>query len=184
MLKKYMHIFPPQIPVIQHIRNRDELRSRFIAVREFTPKIVILLMLCFNIQVTNIKKVFFFSFFLFLSFHLFRATPMAYGGSQARGPIRAVATGLHHSSRQHQIFSILSKARDQTQSSWMPFGFINPWAMMGTLFFVCLFLVWKSSFLSFCPNECRYSFYLYFCKYFILNIIFQLNHFIHKCIHL
>ena len=32
-----------------------------------------------------------FSFFLFF----FRASPMAYGGSQARGPIRAVAAGLH-----------------------------------------------------------------------------------------
>ena len=33
--------------------------------------------------------------FYFLSF--FRATPAAYGGSQARGLIRAVATGLRHS---------------------------------------------------------------------------------------
>ena len=29
-----------------------------------------------------------------LSFCLFRATPAAYGGSQARGPIRAVGAGL------------------------------------------------------------------------------------------
>jgi len=35
--------------------------------------------------------------YLFLSFCLFRATPTAYGGSQARGPIRAVAAGLRHS---------------------------------------------------------------------------------------
>uniref|UniRef100_A0A8D0KLY3 Transmembrane anterior posterior transformation 1 n=1 Tax=Sus scrofa TaxID=9823 RepID=A0A8D0KLY3_PIG len=28
---------------------------------------------------------------------LFKAAPMAYGGSQARGPVRAVAAGLHHS---------------------------------------------------------------------------------------
>ena len=28
---------------------------------------------------------------------LFRATPAAYRGSQARGPIRATASGLHHS---------------------------------------------------------------------------------------
>ena len=33
----------------------------------------------------------------FFSFCLFRATPTAYGGSQAMGPIGAVATGLHHS---------------------------------------------------------------------------------------
>ena len=36
----------------------------------------------------------FFFFFLVVSF---RATSMAYGDSQARGLIRAVAAGLHHS---------------------------------------------------------------------------------------
>ena len=47
---------------------------------------------------------FFLSFFLslFLPFFLFflclfRATPMAHGSSQARGPIGATAAGLHHS---------------------------------------------------------------------------------------
>ena len=30
-------------------------------------------------------------------FFFFTAAPAAYGGSQARGPIRAAATGLHHS---------------------------------------------------------------------------------------
>ena len=44
----------------------------------------------------------------------FRATPVAYGVSQARGRIRAAATGLHHSSLQCQILNPLSKARDQT----------------------------------------------------------------------
>ena len=39
----------------------------------------------------------FFFFFFFLVFCLFRAAPMAYGGSQARGPIGAVAASLHHS---------------------------------------------------------------------------------------
>ena len=36
-------------------------------------------------------------FCLFFSFSLFRATPTAYGGSQARGPIGATAAGLFHS---------------------------------------------------------------------------------------
>ena len=37
-------------------------------------------------------------FISFSSFWVFfRATPMAYGGSQARGPVGAVAAGLHHS---------------------------------------------------------------------------------------
>ena len=33
----------------------------------------------------------------FFVFCLFRATPAAYGGSQAKGPIGAAASGLHHS---------------------------------------------------------------------------------------
>ena len=36
-------------------------------------------------------------FFYFLEFCLFRATPAAYEGSQARDRIRAVAAGLHYS---------------------------------------------------------------------------------------
>ena len=36
-------------------------------------------------------------FFFFLSFVFSRAVPSAYGGSQARGLIGAVAAGLHHS---------------------------------------------------------------------------------------
>ena len=39
-------------------------------------------------------SLFFFSFFVFC---LFRATPAAYEGSQARGRIGAVAASLHHS---------------------------------------------------------------------------------------
>jgi len=35
--------------------------------------------------------------FFFLSFCLYRAASVAYGGSQARGRIGAVATGLHQS---------------------------------------------------------------------------------------
>ena len=66
---------------------------------------------------------------LFFFFGLFRAIPTAYGGSQARGQIEAVAAGLRHShsnvdlslvcdlrhsSWQLWIFNPLSKARDQT----------------------------------------------------------------------
>ena len=50
-------------------------------------------------------------FYLFLFFNLinqffpplFRATPAAYGGSQARGPKGAIAADLHHSSPQFRI---------------------------------------------------------------------------------
>ena len=68
------------------------------------------------------------TFFFF--FCLFSAAPMACGGSQARGPIGAVAPAyttataiwgvscicsLHHSSWQRQILNPLSEARDQTR---------------------------------------------------------------------
>ena len=39
----------------------------------------------------------FFFFFFFFFFCLFRAAPSAYGGSQARGLIRAIAASLSHS---------------------------------------------------------------------------------------
>ena len=42
-------------------------------------------------------SVFIFILFYFFSFFLFRATPVAYGSSQAGGWIRAAAVGLHHS---------------------------------------------------------------------------------------
>ena len=47
----------------------------------------------------TVKHILLFSFFLFLSFFLclFRATPKAYRGFQARGQIGAVATSLNHS---------------------------------------------------------------------------------------
>ena len=72
--------------------------------------------------------------FLFFLFLLLRTTPKAYGGSQARGPIGAVAASLHHSHtgskphlwptwQQHQILNPLSKARVQTcilmDTSWV-----------------------------------------------------------------
>ena len=68
-------------------------------------------------------------FLIFLVFCLLRAAPAAYGGSQARGLIRAVATGLtratatsdpscicdlHHSSGQRWILNPLSNTRART----------------------------------------------------------------------
>ena len=64
---------------------------------------------------------------LFFIFCLFRATPTAYGSSQAMGQIRAVAAGLHHSHSNarseprlwsrpqlHQILNPLREAGDWT----------------------------------------------------------------------
>ena len=66
-------------------------------------------------------------------FLLIRAILVAYGNSQARGQIRAVAAGLHHSSQQHQIFIPLSEARDQTHSLMVPSQICFHCAETGTL---------------------------------------------------
>ena len=67
--------------------------------------------------------VFSFSFVCVCVFCIFRAALAAYGGSQARGRIGAIATNLHHSSQQCWILNPLSKARDRTLnlmvSSWI-----------------------------------------------------------------
>ena len=81
---------------------------------------------------------------------LFRAAPVAYGRSQARGPIRATAAGLHHShsdsgseplshvcdlhhsSRQRGIHNPLSEARDRTCNLMGPSQTRFHCATMGT----------------------------------------------------
>ena len=70
------------------------------------------------------------SLFSFFFFSIFRATPMAYGSSQARIRIRAIAASLHHSHSnaeskprlqpilqlmQSYILNPLSEARDRTR---------------------------------------------------------------------
>ena len=82
------------------------------------------------------------------SFCLFMATPMAYGGSPARGQNGAAGAGLRHShsstdpshvcelyrsSQQRGILNPLSEARIKPASSWILVGFINRGATMGTL---------------------------------------------------
>ena len=57
-----------------------------------------------------------FFFFFFCLFAISWAAPPAYGGSQARGPIGAVAAGLHHSSQQRRILNPLSKVREMNLS--------------------------------------------------------------------
>ena len=70
---------------------------------------------------------------LFVCFCFFRATPAAYGGSQPRGQVRTVATGLCHRSRHCQILNPLSEARDQTYILMDTSRIRFCWAMMGTL---------------------------------------------------
>ena len=70
-------------------------------------------------QVQPRLRLWFFVFCVFV-FLLLRATPTAYGGSQARGRIGALVAGLHHSSWQHRILNPLSEARDQTHNLMVP----------------------------------------------------------------
>ena len=96
------------------------------------------------------------TFFFFL---LFRAPPVAYGGSQARGQIEATAAGLRHSSQQRQIPYPLSKARDRTHNLLVPSRICFHCAMMGT---PCrfLFLIFKSSgFARVLQHLCEASFF-------------------------
>ena len=82
-------------------------------------------------------------------FCLFRATPAAYGSSQARGRIRAIAASLHHSHsnsrskpsqvcdphhslQQCQILNPLSRARDWTHILRDTSQVCYRWAMPGT----------------------------------------------------
>ena len=62
------------------------------------------------------------SFFLLF---LFRARLAAYGNSQARSWIGAVATSLHHSSQQRQIPNPLSSPGIELVSSWILVGFVT-----------------------------------------------------------
>ena len=90
---------------------------------------------------------FFLIFFFF--FCLFRATPAAYGSSQARGQIRAIAASLYHSptatkdlsyicnlhkSQQCWILNPLNKGRDQTRVLMDTCGVCFHWTTVGTPF--------------------------------------------------
>ena len=59
-------------------------------IKEKSPNILAVLLKSFSFS-------FFFFFFFFGLFAFSRAAPSTYGGSQAKGPIRAVAAGLCHS---------------------------------------------------------------------------------------
>ena len=94
---------------------------------------------------------------LFFFFCLFGAAPVAYGGSQARDLIRAIAAGLphshshtrseprlwHHSSGQCWILNPLSEARDGTGNLMVLKRIRIHCTTMGTPgFLLCLFPVW------------------------------------------
>ena len=61
---------------------------------------------------------------LFFFFFLFRAAPLAYGGSRARGWIGVMAAGLYHS---HSNRSLTHWARPgiEPETSWFPVRFVS-----------------------------------------------------------
>ena len=100
---------------------------------------------------------------------LFRATPTAYGGSQARGLIGATAAGLcqshrnsgpscvcylHHSSQQRGILNALSEARDQTQNLMVPSRIVSTAPQQEPQLSVILNEVFKKYFCSQCVLFC------------------------------
>ena len=70
--------------------------------------------------------------FIYLFIYLFRVAPAAYGGSEARGQIRAVAASLRHSSQKRQILNPLSKVRNWTRILMDAIRSVNCWATVGT----------------------------------------------------
>ena len=56
---------------------------------------------------------------------LFRAAPLAYGSSQARGPIGAAAAGLCHSQGNTGSLTLWVRIGMEPKSSWILVGFIT-----------------------------------------------------------
>ena len=93
------------------------------------------------------RKILFLFFFLIFNFCLFRATPSAYGSSQARGWMGAIAAGLHRShsntgAEPHlqptpqltamPVLKPLSEVRDQTRVLMNASQFCFHWATTET----------------------------------------------------
>ena len=73
------------------------------------------LVFCHDEKCLYMPLVFIFYFYLFFfAFCFFRAAPAAYGGSQAWGPIRTVAAGLHQSHSNARSESRLQSASQLT----------------------------------------------------------------------
>ena len=73
-----------------------------------------------------------------LFIYLFRATPAAYGGSQARGRIRSTATGLHHSHGSAGSLTHWARPGIKPTTSWMLVRFVSAepwWELLSPLFF-------------------------------------------------
>ena len=66
----------------------------------------------------------FFHYFI-LIFLLFRATSVAYGGSQARGQIGAMAAGLHHTHSNAGSLTHWMRPGIEPETPWLLVGFVS-----------------------------------------------------------
>ena len=64
-------------------------------------------------------------YLIFFCFCFLRATPVAYGGSQARGLIGAVAAGLHHSHSNARSLTHRVGPGIEPATSWFLVGFVS-----------------------------------------------------------
>ena len=110
------------------------------------------------------QKVVFFSFFsfpflsfFFFFFFIFRAAPIAYGGSQAKGSNWSCSYSLHHSHSNARSLTHRVRPEIKPASSWIPVGFVTHWATMGTP---------KKTFFKHLSNMLWTWVYIFYTKYF------------------
>ena len=112
------------LPVQEHeisLHSFESSSVSFISVYRFQPIGLSALWLGLFLGLVLFLTCCYFLLLFIYFFLLFRAAPTAYGGPQARGLIRAVATAMsdpicicnpHHRSQQCRIFNPLSQAKD------------------------------------------------------------------------
>ena len=71
-------------------------------------------------------------YLFFFVFCLFGAIPLTYGGSQARGLIRATAAGLHHSHSNARSLTHWAWSGIKPATSWFLVGFVSTAPRWGT----------------------------------------------------
>ena len=95
---------------------------------------------------------------------LFRAALVAYGGSQARGPIRATATGRHHSPSNAKFSTHWTRLGIKRTTSWFLVGFLFAASRRECL-------CWVLNPLNHNANYCKWFFNLIQVTHFHLNLV-------------